>query len=130
MIKSISELLPNIENLKKTKGNQRGVLIQEIYDIYISSAQKNFRKKENWKRYCQWCRDNRVANTLESQSKFRKSKLFIREHPIKTICFFLSHIPTADLHYISSVAWDMQNRNQNFSGYFMSSIRVKNEKHL
>lgn len=120
----IQDLLKNYE-IKKKKTSERAEAIKEIYAIYTSSNQKTFRKKENWKRYCEWCRANKKENTPDNVKLFKKSKKFIKEHSVKTICYFLSHIPTADLYYLSSVGRDMQNRGQNFSSYFMSSLLTK-----
>lgn len=120
-MQSIQELLQQkIEKKKKT--SERAEAIKSIYEVYSSQKQKMFRRKENWKRYCEWCRANRKENSPENTKLFKKSKKFIKEHSVKTICYFLSHIPTSDLYYISSVGKDMQNRNQNFSGYFISSL--------
>lgn len=119
------EELFKIEEPKKKKHSQRAQFISEIYDIYISEQQRNFRKRENWKRYITWLKDNRTPDSKENQAKFKKSKSFIKEHSVKTIVFFVSHIPTADLHYILSLAKDMQFRNQNFSSYLLGSLKVK-----
>lgn len=110
---------------KKKKITQRGFYTQEIYDIYSSETQRLFRKKENWKRYCNWARENKLADNKENQAKFKKTKLFIKEHSLKTICYFLAPIPTSSLDYIVSVAKDMQNRKQNFSCYLMSNLIIK-----
>lgn len=114
----------NYQIPKRKKITQRGFYTQEIFDIYSSETQRLFRKKENWKRYCNWARENHLADTKENQTKFKKTKLFIKEHSLKTICYFLAPIPTSSLDYIVSVAKDMQNRNQNFSGYLMSNLCI------
>lgn len=115
----------NYQIPKRKKISQRGSYTQEIYDIYSSETQRLFRKKENWKRYCNWARENKLSDNKENQAKFKKTKLFIKEHSLKTICYFLSPIPTSSLDYIVSVAKDMQNRNQNFSGYLMGNLIIK-----
>lgn len=109
----------------KMKTSKRAEFISQIFGIYSSESQRLFRKKENWKRYCNWARENKLADTKENQTKFKKTKLFIKEHSLKTICYFLAPIPTSSLDYIVSVAKDMQNRNQNFSGYLMGNLILK-----
>lgn len=116
----ISEILKDIKPLKKT--SQRAELIKEIYAVYTSDDQRIFRKKANWKRYCEWCKENKTGNSLEAQKKFSKSKHFIKEHNIKTFCVFLAPMKTPDLFYIASVAKDMANRKQNFSGFIISNM--------
>lgn len=115
----------NYEIPKKKKTSQRAEFIKVIFDIYSSETQKMFRKKSNWKRYCDWARENHLADNKENQEKFKKTKLFIKEHSLKTICYFLAPIPTSSLDYIVSVAKDMQNRKQNFSGYLISNLIIK-----
>ncbi len=115
----------NFKIEKKKRISERAEVIKKIYEIYSSPQQKIFRKKENWKRYCEWCRENKKQNSPENIKLFKKSKKFIKEHSVKTICFFISHISTSDLYYLSSVARDMRNRNENFSGYFMGSLLTK-----
>lgn len=121
----LEELFKIEEEPQKKKRSQRSDLTAQIYEIYTSEQQRNFRKRENWKRYIVWLKDNRTPDSKENQAKFKKSKSFIKEHPVKTIVFFVSHIPTADLHYILSLAKDMQFRNQNFSSYLLGSLKVK-----
>lgn len=111
----------------KIKTSKRAEFISQIFDIYSSEAQRLFRKKENWKRYCNWARENKLADNKENQTKFKKTKLFIKEHSLKTICYFIAPIPTSSLDYIVSVAKDMQNRNQNFSGYLMGNLFLKGD---
>jgi hypothetical protein len=123
----IQDLLKTYEIKKVKRISERAELIKNIYAIYSSEKQKIFRKKENWKRYIAFLKENRKENTPENIKTFKKSKKFIKEHSVKTVCFFVSHIPTADLYYIFSMARDMQNRNENFSGYFISSILTRSK---
>lgn len=122
---SIGDYIKNIDIQPKKRTSERAQITKEIYEIYISARQKIFRKKQNWTRYIQWLKDNRTLNSPEAQKKFKKSKQYIREHDIKTFCFFLSPIPTADLYYVLSVAKDMNNRNENFGGYIMANLSNK-----
>lgn len=123
----MENIFSNYKIEKPKVRSQRAELIDKIYAIYTSPTQKMFRRKQNWLRYCQWCRDNKLANLKENQAKFKKSKHFIREHNIKSFCYFMSVIPTADLYYVVSVAKDMNNRGQNFSSFIMGNLMgVKN----
>jgi hypothetical protein len=126
-MKTIFETLQNFNNdqvEKKKRTSQRAELIGEVYDIYTSPTQRLFRKKQNWKRYIAWIKKNRTPHTKENQEKFKKVKSkdggFIKEHNIKTFCFFLSHLKEKDLYYALSVGRDMENRNENFGAWIMS----------
>lgn len=121
---NIGEII-NSESFKQKKsprGGQRAATIEEIYQIYISENQRIFRKKANWQRYCSWLRDNRISNSLDNQNKFRKTKLFIKEHERRGFAVMLAPMKQSDLFYILSMAKDMENRNQNFSGYIMANM--------
>lgn len=118
----ISEALKLKQDKPRSK---RADFTQQIYDIYTSQQQRDFRKRLNWKRYCAWCRENKKPDCKENQEAFRKSRQFIKEHNIKTFCFFLRVIPTNDLDYILSVAKDMQHRQQDFSGYLFANLTGK-----
>jgi RNA processing factor Prp31 len=124
----IQYLLKDYKIEKTKRISERAETIKEIYSIYSSETQKIFRKKENWKRYCEWCHLNKKENSPENQKQFKKTKQFIKEHSVKTICYFLSPIPTSDLYYIKSVAKDMENRKQNFSGYFINNVSLRSLK--
>lgn len=116
----IAEILNSIEKPKQR--SQRAELIEQLYNIYMSETQVRHRKIANWKRYCEWCRNNKTPDSEKAQSKFKKSKSYIKTHNIKTFVYFLSVIPTSDLDYLISVAKDMNNRNQNFSGYLFANL--------
>lgn len=120
----ISEYLKDFK-LNNKKTSERAEIIKEIYEIYISKKQTNHRKKANWKRYIIWLKKNKIPDSKENQNKFRRSKEFIKTRDIKSFCFLLSHIKTKDLYYILSVGKDMENRDQNFSGYLLGNILNK-----
>lgn len=117
----IKDVLKNFQ-IKKQKTSERAELIKEIYEIYTSDTQRIHRKKENWKRYIQFLKENRIPDSKQAQSKFKRSKKYIREHNIKSFAYFISIIPTPDLYYILSVAKDMNNRNQNMSAWIISNL--------
>jgi hypothetical protein len=119
----ISEILNQIEKPKQR--SKRAELTQQLYDIYMSDTQVKHRKLANWKRYCAWCRENRIADGKEAHTKFKKSRQYIKTHNIKTFVYFLSVIPTSDLDYLLSQAKDMNNRDQNFSGYLFANLTGK-----
>lgn len=110
----------NIEQKKRI--SERAELIKEIYEIYASQTQCDFRKKLNWKRYCEWCKEKNVSDSEENRSKFKRSKGYIKTHTVKAFCYFISPIPTKDLYYIASIARDMKNRKQDFGSYIMGNL--------
>lgn len=126
-----------VQKLEK-KTSQRGELISEIYDIYSSQQQRNFRKRENWKRYIGWLKANRIDEKKLGRREAIKTWMkkgkglhkFIKEYSIKEIAIFLAPFNSKNnnmdvLYYISSMARDMKNRNQNFGAYFINAIYFK-----
>ena len=96
-----------------TKKEQREILMREVYQYYI--AEKDSRRKENWKRYCQWCKENRFSNTPQNQKSFKKTKRFIKEMDFKSLLWLLKHIPTSDLPYFISTGKEFSHTGKNFS---------------
>lgn len=111
-------LFSNYQIPPKKKGSKRADLIKEIYSLY--SEDKLSRKKENWKRYVLHLKSVNRPDTQPERDKFRTSKLFIKEYPINTFCFLISHIKTDDLFIILSNAKDMRHREMNYGGYIAS----------
>ena len=118
-MQSINEIL---QNRIKTKGSERNSVLKEIYFCYEND--KTNRRKENWKRYCKWCRDWKLPNNKESENKFKKSKFFIKELSPKVLAIKLAHIPTKDLYYVRSVAKDKYNRGENVGAFILGSIKI------
>lgn len=113
-MQSIQNTLQNY-SFKKTKVSERAEVIKSIYEIYSSKEQKDFRKKENWKRYCLFCREHKIANSQKAINKFKRDKRFIREKDIKAFCVSVSHIKeVSDLYYLLSVAKDCVHRKEPF----------------
>lgn len=118
-MKTISEIIKNkIESLgKKEKTlNERQSLLKELYEVYILEN-----KYENYYRYKLWLGKNK--RTPESIKEFKKVKLPIEKKYIKPItpAYFavrLSHIPTKDMYYLTSLKKDLINRK----GYKRSSF--------
>lgn len=120
--KSISNFL-NYTPTPKRKGNPRSDLLKEIFAIYILPSEKIHRKKANWKRYVSWLKENHLKDNKDLQNQFKKNKRFIKEHKESSMIYFLSHIPTKDLHYITSVMKDFRNRGTSASAWLLSAIR-------
>lgn len=116
-MQSIGNSLKTYEN-KKTKISERAEVIKSIYELYSSDKQTELRRKENWKRYCKFCRKNKLSHSNENVALFKKQKEFIKKKTVKEVCILLSHIPTKDLYYVLSTAKDDFNRNKNIVLYF------------
>lgn len=109
--------------IEKTDRNQRRVLMKEIYQLYSSPTQRNLRKKENWKRYCKWCRENKLPDSKVNQEKFKKTKTFIKEFKEKNFAIVMNPIKGEEnLYYIISVGKDMDRRGDNFGAYIISHL--------
>ena len=94
---------------------QREILMREIYDFYKGEYDK--RRKENWNRYCKWCRSNHKANTPENLKTFKRSKLYIREISFESMVWLLKHIPSKDLPYFTSTGKEFSHTGKNFSSW-------------
>jgi hypothetical protein len=110
--------------------SERAQIIKEIYSYYTSPLEKILRKKENWVRYINWLKENKIKHSPESVKKFKtvklkdKQKEFIKEMPIKSFCYIISHIKTPDLYYLKSQAHDRSFRGESFSKYFFWAIKA------
>jgi hypothetical protein len=124
-MQALSSLFESYALPKKSRLSERSLVIKDLYALYISPQENIHRKKENWKRYVMWLKENRFKNTKENQVLFMKHKLFITVMPIKRFCFFISHIPTQDLYYTLSVGKDKIARQDSFSKFLFGSIKAK-----
>lgn len=127
---SIAELIQQkIQNLgkKEKQLNERQTLIKELYEVY---ALEN--KYENYYRYLRWL--GKRPKTKENATEFTKVKLPIEKKYIKpfTSSYFairLSHIPTKDLYYLTSIERDSVNRKgysrSSFTKWLFSSLKCK-----
>lgn len=119
-MESITDLIKRKEVEKpKLSKSERTQILKEIYEIYSNDRQKLFRKKENWKRYVQWLKDNRIPNTKENQAKFKKSKFFIKELSDKAIAIMLARNNKWRLREVLSISTDKDNRNENAGSFIM-----------
>lgn len=126
-MKSISDLIKEkIESLgKKEKSlNERQSIFKELYEVYELEN-----KFENYYRYRHWLKKNKGT-----PEEFKKAKLEIDKKYIKPITksYFaikLSHIPTNDLYFLSSMSKDYCNRQHYkksaFTKYLFFNIKAK-----
>lgn len=98
-----------------SRTEKREIILQEIYTYYLSDKDK--RKKENWKRYCIWCKDNYKANTPQNIKAFKKTKLLIREVSFDSFKWCLKHLPLEDFYVVLSEVKDRKNRGNNVSSW-------------
>lgn len=122
---NIADILKNkdLESPIKTAKSERTELTKQIDEIHHSPIEYNLRKKENWKRYCAWCKKNKLPDTTENQAKFRKTKECIKEQ--KSLWFLVSHIKTKDLYYIVSMMKDSNNRGKSASAWLINNVNKK-----
>lgn len=115
--------LPTLEELtqRKKKTSERADLIGQLYDLY--SSEKNLRRKENWKRYCHYCRE--IKNI--PPEKFRTVRgphhlKFISELTVRDVAVKLGHLKkNEDLYYLLSVCKDKRNRGESVSKYLIGA---------
>ncbi len=108
---------------KRERTEKREIILQEIYSYYL--ADKDNRKRANWKKYYQWCKDNYKANTPENVKAFKRSKLYIREVSFVSFSWCLKHLPLEDFYVVLSEVKDRSNRGNNVSSW-IGSLFYKN----
>lgn len=108
----------------KKKLNSRNDILKQIYSFYDTEQEVILTKKANWVRYVANLKLRKVKDSIEQQRAFKKSKLFIRKMSPSSMAFFLSHIPTQDLFYIKSVAYDKFNRKESVGAY-IKGLQIK-----
>lgn len=101
--------------------SERDIVMNDIYKIYTSEKQKIHRKRQNWRKYIQYLKENKVKHSKVQIEKFKKSKLFIKELPIGTIAIFLARYKIDRLYQILSESRDINNRGGNASGFIVSN---------
>lgn len=123
----ISELFPQIE---KKKGSQRNDLMRQIYAFYDTAQEDRLRKIANWRRYVTHLKVNKIKDSNEEKKKFPKNKTFIKKFTPRTMAaYYLSHVKTADLWFVLSVAKDKGFRNESVGSYICGLSTCK-EKQL
>lgn len=118
---SIGDIIQERYKQKPKHKSERNEVISEIYLCYQNDKQN--RKKENWKRYCLWCRENKMPKG--SEKLFKKTKFYLKELTPKVVAIKLAHIPTKDLYYIKSIVKDKYNRGENVGAYLLGSVKCK-----
>lgn len=103
-----------------TQKSERAQLNFEIYQIYTSPTQTRLRKIENWKRYIQFLKDNRMPDSTKAQAQFKKTKRFIKTHSKGSMAYLTSHLSKLDLRHCLSVGKDMDRRGENFSAWLLA----------
>ena len=122
---------------EKKKGGERGLIIQDLYNIYRKDDLS--RKKENWRRYCAWCYSTGSKPTPVDPDKadkfkrikFRESKCrFIETLDIKSFAIRLGHLKKLDLYHLKSVASDLNRTGKLASKFILGSVKVIHKKHF
>ncbi len=107
----------------KKKGSERNSVLKELYSLYWND--KGSRKRGNWKKYIEYLKANRKPDSKESQTAFKKSKMYIRELSEKSFAILLAPQKLDTLYYMRSVSLDKKNRGENVSAWIINSIRDK-----
>jgi hypothetical protein len=118
-----SFLAPKTETKELSRTQKREIILEEIYTYYVSEKDK--RKKENWKRYCVWCRAKGKNNTPENQKSFKKTTAYIREMNFASFKWCMKHLPLEDFYVVLSEVKDRSNRGNNVSS-FLGGLWFKN----
>lgn len=105
--------------VSKKRGSERNDVVRQLYQLYDSSKEDTLRKKDNWKRYVVWLKENRFRDSKETQDRFKKNKKFLKKVSESNFAFFLSHIPTKDLYYVLSVCKDLSQRGKSIGKYII-----------
>lgn len=116
---SIGELL-NFKDFPKevaplSNKEKREILLREIYDFYKGEYDK--RRKENWKRYIAWLKENRIPDSKDNQRKFKRTKRYIREMSFESMKWLLRHIPLRDLPYFTSTGREFYYTGRSFGAW-------------
>ena len=105
--------------------SERAQVTKDIFELYNSIIDKKLRRVDNWKRYVEWCKTNKVPDSDVNRKLFRRSHRFIKDMPIGTFCFFLSHLSLTDLYYCLSVCKDRNQRGESVSAWIISQCKLK-----
>ena len=105
--------------VKTADKNHRRCLFRELYPYYERDW-----KKQTWKNYQIWLRNNRLKDSKENQAKFKKSDMFFKKISDASFAsFWLSHMRTEDLYYLISIAKDKENRKESFNKWLFWAIK-------
>lgn len=100
--------------------SNRAAILQDIISLYRTEQETKLRKLKNIERYKKWLRENRIRRTPETDMKFKKSNLFLKELSDKTICVMLGHVKTNDLDLVYSNCKDLSARGKSVASYVYS----------
>lgn len=134
----IEALKANPEQVIKLQTKTRKDIIKEIYELYTTERQKTFRSRENWRRYVNWLKTNKVNEKTLGRTetvklwkkKGTKEYKFLKEMSTKELAIFLAPFNAKNnnldaLYYLASLGRDMNNRKENFSSFLMWSTNYK-----
>lgn len=121
------ESISNIISLNKksvVSRSERAELIKQIYEIYTSKEEKIHRKNQNWKKFIERCKFEKLdyKNKLVIET-YKKSTFFIKEYDIRTFCVKTAHIPTKDLYYVLSRSKDAKNLGKSVGAWLFHAIK-------
>lgn len=127
-MKSMFEIL-SVPQVQTPIKSQRNFILSQIIESYRNPKEDLIRKKENFKRYIQYCKDNRLHwKRPEAQSTFKNSRLFLKPYTDKQVAIFLAPLSCTDLFYVSSVCRDKVNRGESVGMYIKCCTNAKIEQ--
>lgn len=106
-----------------TRTQKREIILTEIYSYYL--ADKDNRKRANWKKYREWCIETHRSDTKENQKAFTRTKIYIKEMNFNSFKWVLKHLPLEDFYVVLSEVKDRSNRGNNVSS-FLGGLWFKN----
>lgn len=127
----ISELLnfkdvPNVTPAL-TRTEKREILMREIYDFYKKEYDK--RRKENWKRYVKWLKENKIDEKIlgreKNTRKFMRTKYAIKELTLERLTYLMNYLPFKDLDYFVSTGKEFYHSGKNFTAWLSKQIFAK-----
>lgn len=121
---SLKDAINKLQNegvtFSETKRKSRNDWIKEIYEFYLKD-----KKNLDINQYKRWLLRNKKRHSLSNAEHWKTSSKEWRK-PITDksfASFWLSHIPTSDLPYISSIARDKLNRGESFNKWLFWAIK-------
>ena len=123
-MQSVSEIVSTTRSQDKTIRSERASILKDLFSLYSCPSDRMHRKRENWKRYCEWCRSQKVPDSKMNRQIFRRSWRFVKEMNVKAFCIKLAPLKEPDLYYMLSVARDRSNRGEPVGAWIFSSIKT------
>lgn len=129
---NIASLLQNVLVDEKTLcKSERSQLIKEMYELYTSDMERILRKKENWKNYVSYLKENKLKHSFETVEKFKKNKRFFKEYDITTFSILINKKTghgLQKLYIMLSICKDKNNRKEPVSPYILYNEKRNLEK--